>query len=247
VDAGEGRLACGDVGVGKLADVDDIAKCILDTLHMRNDYAGRRLLITAGPTREPIDPVRYISNRSSGKMGYYIAAAARDRGAEVTLVSGVVSLPDVPGVKVIRVETTQAMYDAVMDAFDDCDMVVKAAAPADYTVRRVSEFKMKTDEMLLELKPTPDILKALGERKGNKVLVGFAAETHDVSAYAMAKLESKSLDMIVANDVSVKGVGFDYDTNAVTIYKKDGGKVELPLDSKKSIANMVLDHARELF
>ncbi|MDL2289309.1 bifunctional phosphopantothenoylcysteine decarboxylase/phosphopantothenate--cysteine ligase CoaBC [Clostridia bacterium OttesenSCG-928-F22] len=245
VDPASGRLACGDIGKGKLAPVESIVTAIHRLASFEKDCSGLHILITAGPTREPIDPVRYISNRSSGKMGYAIAEAAMSRGAEVTLVSGPVALAPPDGVNLVNVETTGQMFDAVMAHFDACDIVIKSAAPADFTPSQYVENKIKkakNSEMAIALSPTRDILKALGAKKGNKVLVGFAAETQNLDEYAKTKLTEKNVDMIVANDVTAKGAGFGTDTNIVTLLTKEGASKK-PIMSKAEVAHMILDEA----
>lgn len=198
------------------------------------------MLITAGPTCEAIDPVRYITNRSSGKMGYALARAAHDMGAEVTIVSGPVALSAKPGVEVVDVVSAAQMYDEVMRRAGGADIIIACAAVADYTPDTVARHKMKkSDSLTIELHKTKDILKALGERK-NFHLVGFAAETRDVLRYAKEKLERKNLDMIVANDVSKEGTGFESDYNAVTMIKRSGEIVETLREQKKSIARRIM-------
>ncbi|MHB1315641.1 MAG: bifunctional phosphopantothenoylcysteine decarboxylase/phosphopantothenate--cysteine ligase CoaBC [Christensenellales bacterium] len=244
-----GRLACGDVGTGKLAPVEDIVTAVENYFHTGRDMEGIRLLVTAGPTRERLDPVRFISNFSSGKMGYALAEAAAKRGASVVLVSGPVSLDAPYNVERITVESTQDMFEAVNSRFESCDIVIKAAAPADYSPGSCSEQKIKKDDngMVLQLQRTVDILAELGKRKTPKqVLVGFAAETQDLEKYATEKLKNKNLDMIVANDVLMEGAGFDSDTNIVTIYAQDK-KDMLPKLPKIQVAHAVLDKATSIF
>jgi len=248
VEPAEGLLACGDVGVGKLADVDTLVSAILKALYPKKDFLGKRVLVTAGPTRERIDPVRFLTNRSSGKMGYAIAEAARDRGAEVVLVSGPVSLPSPAGIRVVDVESTQDMLDAVLKEFESCDCAIKAAAPADFTPEEVSGHKIKktgADGMVLKLRRTPDILAALGGRKGSRVLCGFAAETRELEAYATEKLRRKNLDLIVANDVSRADAGFGVDTNRVTVFSADGSIAEYA-GTKREVADFVLDEVAKI-
>ena len=244
-----GRLACGAVGAGKLPDIADIETEILELLTAKQDLAGKRVLITAGPTSEPIDPVRYITNRSSGKMGYALAEAALQRGAEVVLVSGSCHLPVPVGAKLKRVESACEMQEAVGAEFADSDVVIMAAAVADYRVAEPADHKLKktadNDEMLLRLIKNPDILQGLGERKTHQFLVGFAAETDNVEEYAKTKLQKKHADMLVANDVSRKDAGFDVDTNQVTIFTADGGRVDCPLASKRAVADFILDTVLE--
>ncbi len=248
---GSGFLACGDNDVGRLAEPADIVEEVMAQLARggkAQDFAGKRVLVTAGPTREPVDPVRYLSNRSSGKMGFAVAEAARDRGAQVVLVAGPTSLAPPRDVKVLRVTTTQEMKEAVSAEFDRCDVAVKAAAPADFTPAEVAENKIKKQgdgELVLHLRQTPDILAALGRQKTTQFLCGFAAETRAVETYAREKLERKNLDMIVANDVSAPGVGFDVDTNTVTMYTRDGQALCVS-GSKREVADAILDRIAAL-
>jgi phosphopantothenoylcysteine decarboxylase / phosphopantothenate---cysteine ligase len=258
VDPGEGRLAGGDVGAGRLAEPADIVDAALAVLAMsrsseasapegatsrRQDLAGRRIVVSAGGTREPIDPVRFISNRSSGKQGYAVAEAATARGADVVLVT--TARRQAPaGVTVVPVETAAEMEAAVVHHAEDADVVVMAAAVADFRVKAPADSKLlKSDgvpELVLE--PTPDILAELGRRRRRgQVLVGFAAETGDMHARATAKLRAKHLDLMVANDVSAPDVGFDHDTNAVTILDSDGACRDVPLASKLQVAHAILD------
>lgn len=246
VEPGSGYLACGMVGEGRLAEPEEIARAALALLGGgRRDMAGQRVLVTAGPTREPIDPVRFVSNRSSGKMGYAIAGAARDRGAEVTLVTGPVSIEPPQGVEVVRVETAAEMAREVLARASDASIVVKAAAVADYRPGTIASSKLKKEPggggMTLELVRNEDILAALGKLPGARVLVGFAAETDDVIANAVRKLESKNADVIVANDVSREGVGFDSDSNAAVLLFRDGRREELPQMPKREMADRILD------
>jgi len=238
-----GPLASGLVGRGRLAEFPDILAAIERILAPRRDLDGRVVLVTAGPTREPLDPVRYLSNRSSGKMGYAIAEAAAARGATVILVSGPTALAAPPGVDMIQVETAQEMYDAVLAKLPLAAVVLKAAAVADYRPKQHAGQKIKKAEGPSEiaLEPTPDILAEVGRRKGSRVLVGFAAETNDLVANARQKLAQKHLDLVVANDVSQPGAGFDADTNIVKILDPAGGVEELPLLSKREVADRILD------
>lgn len=248
VEPAEGLLACGDVGVGKLADVETLVSAILKTLFPKKDFSGRRVLVTAGPTREMIDPVRFLTNRSTGKMGYAIAEAARDRGAEVVLVSGPVNIPKPEGIKVVDILSTQDMFNAVLKEFETCDCAIKAAAPADFSPEEVADHKIKktgADGLELKLKRTPDILAALGEIKGNRVLCGFAAETRELDAYAVEKLRKKNLDLIVANDVSRTDAGFGTDTNRVTVYAADGSSADYA-GTKREVADHVLDEVAKV-
>jgi phosphopantothenoylcysteine decarboxylase / phosphopantothenate---cysteine ligase len=245
----KGWLAEGIEGVGRMEEPATIVEKVLDMLQKPKDFLGKRVLVTAGPTQEPIDPVRYISNRSSGKMGFAIADMARRRGADVTVVHGPVGIPLPKFVKYVGVETTQQMYDALMAEFDSCDLLIKCAAPADYRVELVLDQKIKKrehQELSLEMVPTVDILTEIGKRKTHQIVVGFAAETQAVESYAKDKLFRKNLDMIVANDVSMPGAGFAVDTNIVTVYKKDGTSKFHPLASKAEIAAFVLDQVATL-
>jgi phosphopantothenoylcysteine decarboxylase/phosphopantothenate--cysteine ligase len=217
VEPDSGYLACGMVGAGRLAANETIVFAVLKALKAEQDLTGETVLITAGPTREPIDPVRYIGNRSSGKMGYALAEAALRRGAKVILISGPTALKPPASAKVIQVQTAQQMREAVMAHFDRATIVIKAAAVADFTVRAADEKIKRKGPMTLELEPTTDILAEVGAKKGSRIVIGFAAETNDVLANARKKLESKSLDAIVLNDVSQPGIGFDSERNAVTI------------------------------
>jgi phosphopantothenoylcysteine decarboxylase/phosphopantothenate--cysteine ligase len=241
VEPDSGYLACGMVGAGRLAANETIVLAVLKALKAEQDLAGETVLVTAGPTREPIDPVRYVGNRSSGKMGYALAEAALRRGAKVILVSGPTSLKPPSSAEVIQVQTAQQMRDAVMTHFDRATIVIKAAAVADFTVRVAADEKIKRKgPMSLELEPTTDILAELGAKKGSRIVVGFAAETTDVLANARKKLESKSLDAIVLNDVSQPGIGFDSERNAVTILTHAGAET-VPETSKWEVAHRVLD------
>ena len=252
VQPGYGVLACQDVGVGKLADVPEIVRAVADRLILPQDWAGKRVLITAGATREPLDPVRFLSNRSSGKMGYAIAEEAAKRGAQVTLVSGYATLPAPDGVETVRVETADAMKTACEAHFGECDVFIAAAAVADYAPETIAPHKMKkTPEteagITLHLRRTPDILALLAAQKQpGQLVVGFAAETQDLLDNARKKLETKRLDLIVANDVTAEGAGFDTDTNIVTLLWPDGRTEALPQSSKREVARRLLDalHSR---
>lgn len=245
----EGLLACGDVGAGRMSQPEAIVAAILDLLHPKRDLAGKRVLVTAGPTREPIDPVRYISNRSSGKMGYALARAALERGAEVTLVSGPVSLTPPSGAACVKVETTEQMLEAVLAVYDDMDIVIKAAAPADYRPRDVAAHKIKKQDgagLTLEMTENPDIAKALGQRKRGQVLVAFAAETDHLLEHAREKLQKKGADLLVANDVTQPGSGFDVETNEVVLITAGEDPRPLPQMSKYEVAQHILDEAVRL-
>lgn len=243
-----GYLACGDTGAGKLPSEETLLSYILKELHYDKDMAGRKVLVTAGPTTEAIDPVRFISNHSTGKMGYAIAKCAMERGAEVTLITGKTAIPAPPFVKMIPVVSAKDMFEAVKEHFEDADFIIKAAAVADYTPETVAVDKLKKSEndMNISLVRTTDILKYLGEhKKQGQVICGFAMETKDLLENARKKLESKKADMIVANNLKVAGAGFGTDTNVVTLIKKDGIK-ELPLLSKDKVAKSILDEMLEL-
>jgi phosphopantothenoylcysteine decarboxylase/phosphopantothenate--cysteine ligase len=239
----EGPLACGTEGPGRLPEPAAIVAEAAALLGAAGGLAGRKVLVTAGPTREALDPVRYISNHSSGKMGYALAAAAAARGADVVLVTGPTALTPPPRVRTVPVETAAEMLAAVLAEYDDCDVVVKAAAVADYRPAAPAEHKIKkTDDALtLTLTKNADILAELGRRKGRQVLVGFAAETRDLAANARAKLTKKNLDMIVANDVTAPGAGFNADTNAVRLLYRDGRAEELDLMAKAELAGVIFD------
>ncbi|HMG37083.1 MAG TPA: bifunctional phosphopantothenoylcysteine decarboxylase/phosphopantothenate--cysteine ligase CoaBC [Blastocatellia bacterium] len=253
VDPAEGYLACRTVGAGRLAEPDEIVERALEIVSRNvaagstGDMLGERVLITAGPTFEAIDPVRGLTNRSSGKMGYALAEAAVARGAEVTVVSGPVSLEAPAGAKIIGVRSAAEMYEATMSRLDDATLVIMAAAVADYSPIQVASSKMKKKggKLLLELEPTRDILAAAGQRKNGRILVGFAAETDDILANARQKLIGKNADLMVANDVSAAASGFDADTNQVTLITADEEE-GLPLMSKKEAAAKILDAAMAL-
>jgi phosphopantothenoylcysteine decarboxylase/phosphopantothenate--cysteine ligase len=244
----EGELACGTVGPGRMAEPETIATVVVNLLNRRRDLEGETVLITAGPTQEPIDPVRFISNRSSGKMGYALAEAAAARGAKVILVSGPVQLPEPAGVTVVKVRTAQQMREAVFANLDRATIVVKAAAVADYHVASVPQQKLKKTaaRISLELDPTPDILAELGQKKGNRLLIGFAAETENLRQEARRKLLSKNCDMIVGNLVGQEHAGFESDTNEVLLALATGGTVSLPPASKREVADRIFDEALKL-
>lgn len=245
VGPGEGPLACGDTGPGRMSEPETVVERIMALLEKRGDLAGLRVLVTAGPTREPLDPVRFLTNRSSGKMGYAVAEAARIRGAKVTLVSGPVSLAPPEGVEVVPVQTAREMLDAVVSRFGDCDIAVKAAAPADFRPSRYEELKIKKNggERTLALAPNPDIAAEMGRRKKDQTLVIFAAETGDPLEAAREKLMSKNADLVAANDVTAPGAGFDTDTNVVTLIAREGEPERLPLLTKREAAGRILDAA----
>ncbi len=244
-----GHLACGDSGAGKLEDVEVIAERACELLFAKKDMEGLRVMVTAGPSREALDPVRYISNRSSGKMGYAIAQAAQKRGAEVTLLSGPVAIEAPQGVKLVPFTTTQELLDRASELAREQDLLIQAAAPADYRAKEVAPQKIKKqggEPMTFTLVENPDVAATLGKAKrSGQVFVGFAAETNDVLAHAKDKLARKNLDMIVANDVTRPGAGFDVDTNIVTLITKDGQEA-LPMMSKAEVAQRILDRALAL-
>ena len=243
MEPAEGFLACGYEGKGRLPDPEKIADEV-ERLLRNKDLSGERLLITAGPSREPLDPVRYLSNRSSGKMGYALARAAVRRGAEVVLVSGPTALECPSGVRIIQVTTAAEMHAAVIREFATASVVVMAAAVADYRPVVIADHKIKRGKGAIELslEPNPDIIKDLGSNKNGKVLIGFAAETQDLTANAAKKLREKNLDMIVANNVTEAGSGFDGDTNVATILDRKGLTQSLPLMSKDELADRIYDH-----
>lgn len=239
-----GRLACRTEGVGKMADVPTIFAAIHALLSRNDSLRGKTVLVTAGPTREPLDPVRFLSNRSSGKMGYALAEAARLRGATVTLVSGPTALPRPGGVEFAPVQTAAEMRDAVLSRSDAADFVVAAAAVADFRPAGVQVQKIKKsgspEQILLE--PTDDILAELGRRKrASQTLIGFAAETENVGENARGKLTAKNLDWIAANDVTTEGAGFDGDTNIVTLFGRGGEEIALPILTKREVAERIWD------
>ena len=244
-----GHLACGDSGAGKLEDVAVIAERACELLFAKKDMEGLRVMVTAGPSREALDPVRYISNRSSGKMGYAIAQAAQKRGAEVTLLSGPVAIEAPQGVKLVPFTTTQELLDRASELAQEQDLLIQAAAPADYRAKEIAPQKIKKqggEPMTFTLVENPDVAATLGKAKrSGQVFVGFAAETNDVLAHARDKLARKNLDMIVANDVTRPGAGFDVDTNIVTLITKDGQEA-LPMMSKAEVAQRILDRALAL-
>lgn len=238
-----GRLACGDIGVGKLADVDTILEYIMTVLYPCKDLTGKRVLVTAGPTIAPIDPVRYITNRSSGKMGFAVAREARDRGAHVVLVSGPTSLKPPLGIEFISVNTNEEMLNNVLDNFNNSDIVIKSAAVADFKSKIYSEKKIKKaqNEFELTLIKDTDILKKLGTIKKKQILVGFAAESNDLIQNASKKLSIKNLDYIVANDITSEDTGFRSDDNKVTILCNNGEKIELEKMGKREVAKKLFD------
>jgi phosphopantothenoylcysteine decarboxylase / phosphopantothenate---cysteine ligase len=244
IEPSEGYLACGYVGKGRLEEPEKIVQ-LAQTFFEKNNLKleGKTVIITAGPTREKIDPVRFISNHSTGKMGYALAKAARESGARVILVSGPVQLEAPSGVELVNVESAEDMYHSVLTYFDEADVVIKTAAVADYRPKIAFDYKVKKQpgDTVIELERTEDILFELGERKKHQVLVGFAAETNDVDEYARKKLYKKNADMIVANNVKTKGAGFGTDTNIVTLFKRNGDMEELPIMSKQAVADRIIE------
>lgn len=243
IEPDSGRLACGDIGKGKLPKPEVIVERVLTELYDKKDLVGKKVVVTAGPTRADLDPVRFISNRSTGKMGYEIAIEARDRGAEVVLISGKTSLAKPNGIEVIDVTTNSEMLEAVLDNYEDADIVIKAAAVADYKAKEVSTQKIKKGEgnLVLELVRDADILQTIGQKKKDQILVGFAAESQNVLENAKGKLERKNLDYIVANDITSKDTGFASSDNRVTIISREGDIVSLDKMSKREVARNLFD------
>lgn len=244
-----GLLACGDDDIGRMTEPDDIVKNIAEWIGKRRDLEGKRILVTAGPTREDIDPVRFLSNRSTGKMGYAIAEAARDRGASVTLVTGPVSLAKPQGIECVSILTTLELYDVMMERAPMNDAVIQAAAPADFRPARVSDQKIKKTggEMSVDLVPNPDVALELGRRKTpGQVLVCFAAETNDVLAHARQKLVKKNADLLVANDVTQPGAGFGVDTNVITLIDAESTE-SIPMLTKREAADRILDRIASIW
>ena len=244
-----GILACGDEGAGRMSEPKAIVEAIRDILNVRRDLEGLKILVTAGATKERLDPVRYMTNDSSGKMGFAIAEAARDRGAEVTAVYGSVTAPVPEGIRRIQIESAQELYDTMMHETPDQDIIIQAAAVCDYRFEKTSTSKIKKAEgesLTLTLKENPDVAKAVGAiKKKGQTLVGFAAETDNVRKNAAEKLKKKNLDMIVANDVTLPGAGFNVDTNIAALITKDGTE-EQPLQTKRELAEKILDKIIEL-
>jgi len=246
VEPGSGYLACGMVGAGRLADNEAIVSAVLETLGASQDLQGETVLITAGPTREKIDPVRFLTNRSSGRMGYALAEAALRRGARVLLVTGPTSLTAPAAAEVTKVESTEDMRNAVLNLLPQATIVIKTAAVSDYRPKNAAGQKLKRKgPMSLDLEATPDILKEISQKKSSQLIIGFAAETENVLENARQKLVSKNLDAIVVNDVSHEGVGFDSDRNAVTIITRED-VVEVPETTKWEVAQRVLDQVVKL-
>ena len=248
VEPEEGLLACGMTGPGRLAEPARIADVVASLGLHRKDLEGETVLITAGPTEEPLDPVRYISNRSSGKMGFALAETAVQRGARVILISGPVQLPEPAGVTLVRARTAVEMRDAVMQHLAEATIIVKSAAVADYHLSRVPKHKVKktATRLSLELDPTPDILAELGQKKGDRLLIGFAAETENLAESARAKLESKNCDMVVANLVGQPGTGFESDENEGILVLRTGESIPLARASKRDMAGRIFDQIPKL-
>lgn len=239
----KGELASGLVGEGRMAEPETIFSFIQEHFFFREELKGRKAIVTAGPTYESLDPVRFIGNHSSGKMGVEIAKALYSRGAAVTLVLGPSAQPNPSGIETIRVHSAQQMFEAVSDRFDQTDIAVMSAAVADYTPVNTAAEKIKKtgDRLVLELQKTPDILRTMGERKKNQVLIGFALETTNEREYALEKLRSKNADMIVLNSLRDEGAGFGKDTNKVTLFDKSGKEFDLALQSKQQVAHQIVD------
>jgi phosphopantothenoylcysteine decarboxylase / phosphopantothenate---cysteine ligase len=248
IEPEEGLLACGTTGPGRLAEPERIADAVAALSFHARDLEGETVLITAGPTQEPLDPVRYISNRSSGKMGYALADAAAQRGARVTLVSGPVHIPEPRGVRVVHVRTAREMHDAVLEHLPEAGIIVKSAAVADYHLSQVPRNKVKKTamRMSLDLDPTPDILAELGKKKGDRLLIGFAAETENLIASARQKLESKNCDMVVGNLVNQEATGFESDENEVVLVLRTGETIPLSRAPKREIADRIFDQVLKL-
>ena len=247
---GTGLLACQSYGEGRMAEPIDIVEYIVDSFY-KKDLVDKKIVITAGPTIEPLDPVRYMTNHSSGKMGYKIAEKAQRRGADVVLITGPTALKPPRDVEVIRINTTMEMLNAVEKQFDTCQVLIKAAAPLDYKPEKVSSMKIKKkegqkDELNIKYIRNPDIAAHFGRFKKDQIMVGFAAETNNLLQYAKEKMKKKNFDFIVANDVSKDGAGFKADTNIVTIIDRDGNTIDYPILDKGKIANIILDKVREL-
>jgi len=248
VEPNAGYLACGMTGPGRLAELDEILKAVQEIAQTKRDLAGETLLVTAGPTCEDIDPVRYITNRSSGKMGYAVAEAGARRGAKVTLISGPTALAAPEGVERVDVRTAEEMLVAARKHFPSCSLAVFAAAVADYRPAEPASSKIKRSKeaLTIRLEPNTDILATLAKEKGERIIVGFAAETDRVAENARKKLAQKNADLIVANDVTAEGAGFDHDTNIVTLFSRDGRDLPLPRMSKAEVAERILDEAVRL-
>ena len=249
VEPESGRLACGDTGKGKLASPEIIVDEVVKLLSKEQDLKGKSIIVTAGPTVESIDPMRYITNRSTGKMGYSIAKEAIERGADVTLITGPTNLTPPQNLKkLVKIESAKDMYEAVLENLDENDVVIKSAAVADYKPKNYSNKKIKKsdDDLIIELDRNKDIAQEIGKIKNNKILVGFAAETNDLIQNASLKIKKKNLDFIVANDLTKEGAGFGVDTNIVKIIDKEGNITEYPKMKKEEVANIILDKIKEL-
>ncbi|MBQ7653352.1 MAG: bifunctional phosphopantothenoylcysteine decarboxylase/phosphopantothenate--cysteine ligase CoaBC [Clostridia bacterium] len=247
IESDSGALACGDVGKGRLPEPQAIVDYVLDLLKVEPDYLGKKVLVTAGATVETIDGVRYISNFSSGKMGIAIADEAFQRGADVTLVCGRVTAPVPSYLKRVDVTSSADMYDAVVSRALENDVIIKAAAPADYTPKAVAKNKIKSDTLTLELVKTKDIAQAVGEIKGDRLLVIFSAETESLLDNALGKLKKKNADLVVANDVTEEGAGFNVDTNIVTLIDREGNLEKFDKMPKAKVANVILDKVKEIW
>ena len=249
VEPESGRLACGDTGKGKLASPETIVDEVVKLLSKEQDLKGKSIIVTAGPTVESIDPMRYITNRSTGKMGYSIAKEAIERGADVTLITGPTNLTPPQNLKkLVKIESAKDMYEAVLENLDENDVVIKSAAVADYKPKNYSNKKIKKsdDDLVIELDRNKDIAQEIGKIKNNKILVGFAAETNDLIENASLKIKKKNIDFIVANDLTKEGAGFGVDTNIVKIIDKEGNITEYPKMKKEEVANIILDKIKEL-
>jgi len=248
VEPSEGYLACGMIGAGRLAELEAILEAVREMVKAQQDLAGETILVTAGPTCEDIDPVRYLTNRSSGKMGYAVAAGAAQRGAKALLVSGPTALAAPEGVERVDVRSAEEMLRAVQARFAGCSIAIFAAAVADYHAAEKSSKKIKRgkEALTLRLEPNPDILATVAREKGERLIVGFAAETENVAGNARKKLTEKNADLIVANDVSAQGAGFDGETNIVTLFSRDGRDLPLPRLSKAEVAHRILDETLRL-
>jgi phosphopantothenoylcysteine decarboxylase/phosphopantothenate--cysteine ligase len=247
MEPGYGELACASEGRGRLPDIPEIVEEV-ESILTDKDLTGETVLVTAGPTREPFDPVRFVTNYSSGKMGYALAIAARRRGAKVVLVSGPVSLPAPRGMTVVSVSSAVEMHNAVMEHLKASTVIIKAAAVADYRpdARSESKIKKQSGPLKLTLARNPDIIAEVGKKKGKRILVGFAVETENLVKNARAKLIGKDMDLIVANDVTQIGAGFGYDTNIIKILDRDGGQFEMPMMDKAEAADRILDRVRDI-
>lgn len=247
IQPGVGLLACGDYGAGKMAEPADIVEYVIDSF-VEKDLLGKKVVITAGPTIEPLDPVRYITNHSSGKMGYLLGKEAKSRGADVVIVSGPTSIEPPKGVELVKINTTREMFHAVGEHFDTCDILIKSAAPSDYRPENTSPIKIKKkdgekDQLNIKFVRNPDIAEHYGNKKNKQIVIGFAAETDNLVEYAKNKLGKKNFDFIVANDVTKEGAGFKTDTNIVTIIDNKGEIESYPIMTKNKVAKIILDKA----